>query len=238
MSPDCQGREGRKDLVLIVEDDRALREGLAMNLRMEGFDTLTAADGEEGMRLAFDAKPSLIILDVMLPGWTGLDVLEELRKRGRRVPVLILSARNATSDKVEGLNLGADDYLAKPFDLPELIARVQAMLRRRHSEEGATAALSFGDIRIDRAARSVEARGRKLDLSAREFDVLVLLASSPGQVFTRDSILERVWGWDYEGTARTVDNFVASLRKKLQTGRRATKCIHTVPRVGYRFAVE
>ena len=224
-----------KEVILIIEDDRALREGLAMNLRLEGYEVRTAVDGEEGMRMAFDARADLIVLDIMMPHWTGLDILEEIRKHGEGVPVLILSARNRTSDKVQGLNRGADDYMCKPFDLPELIARIQAMLRRRHSEEQAMPELAFGDVVIDRTARSVQVRGRKIALSAKEFDLLCLLAVSPGRVFSRETILERVWGWDYDGTPRTVDNFVSSLRKKLEVGRRDPTLIRTVPRVGYRF---
>ena len=220
-----------KPMILVVEDDRALREGLAMNLRLEGYEVVTAADGEEGLRQAFDARPDLVILDIMLPAWSGLDILEELRKRGREVPVLILSARNTSPDKVEGLQLGADDYLGKPFDLPELLARVAAMLRRGQQNEARNSPpLTFGEIQIDRAARKVTASGEEVELSAREFDLLCLLAASPGQVFTRDTILEQVWGWDYEGTARTVDNFVARLRKKIDT-----ELIKTVPRVGYKL---
>jgi two-component system, OmpR family, alkaline phosphatase synthesis response regulator PhoP len=226
-----------KRVILVIEDDAALREGLAMNLRLEGYTLLTAVDGEEGMRLAFDARPDLIILDIMMPCWSGLDILEELRRRGRSVPVLILSARNKTRDKVEGLRVGADDYLTKPFDLSELIARVQAMLRRSRTQEQEQPPLTCGELTIDRATRSVLVRGRKARLSAREFDLLCLLASSPGQVFTRETILERVWGWDYEGTARTVDNFVASLRRKIEAGRRGPKYIHTLPRVGYKLEI-
>lgn len=224
-----------KDTILVVEDDRSLRDGLVMNLGLHGYEVLSAPDGETGMQLAFDARPDLIILDIMLPGWTGLDILEELRKRNETVPVLILSARDTTPDKVAGLDLGADDYMTKPFDLPELIARIGVMLRRQHSAEQDRPILSVGDITIDPSARTVEVRGAKKDLSAKEFDILCLLAGSPGQVFTRDTILERVWGWDYEGTARTVDNFVASLRKKLRTGRLARSRIRTVPRVGYKL---
>lgn len=228
------GADGR-DVVLLVEDDQALREGLAMNLRLHGYEVLTAKDGEEGMTLAFDARPSLIVLDIMMPRWTGLDILEELRKRGERVPVLILSARNTMPDKVEGLNLGADDYMTKPFDLPELIARIEVMLRRSRAEQAELPDLLFGDIVIDRHKRDVQVNGRAVELSAREFDLLCLLAASPGRVFTRDDILEQVWGWDYEGTARTVDNFVASLRKKLKAGSRGSAHIQTVPKVGYKF---
>jgi two-component system alkaline phosphatase synthesis response regulator PhoP len=228
-------RSGSKESILIVEDDRSLREGLAMNLRLQGYDVLLAANGDEGMRAAFDARPDLIVLDIMMPGWSGLDILEELRKRGQDVPVMMLSARGGTRDKVEGLNLGADDYMSKPFDLPELIARVEVMLRRRRTQEQLQPPLKIGDLEIDRSARIASVKGTYTAMSAKEFDLLCLFAESPGQVFSRDAILERVWGWDYEGTARTVDNFVASLRKKLG-GRRGAGClIQTVPRVGYRF---
>lgn len=221
--------------ILVVEDDRALREGVAMNLRMQGYEVVTAEDGDKGMELAFSCHPDLMVLDIMMPGWSGLDILEELRQRGEDVPVLILSARNKTPDKVAGLKLGADDYLSKPFDLPELMARVEAMLRRRRSEEERQPPLTFGDVTIERAARSVRVGDRAVRLSAREFDLLCLLAASPGQVFTREVILERVWGWEYEGTARTVDNFMANLRKKLGTRHRPCRHIQTVPRVGYKL---
>jgi len=221
--------------ILVVEDDRALRNGLAMNLRLQGYEVTTAADGDAGLRMAFDAGPDLIVLDIMMPGWSGLEILEELRKRGERTPVLVLSARDTTPDIVQGLNLGADDYMTKPFDLPELLARVTAMLRRSRERQRSLPPIQAGALLIDRAARRVTVRGRAVELSAREFDLLDLLASAPGQVFTRETILDRVWGWDYEGTARTVDNFIARLRKKLKAGRRAASCIRTVPRVGYRF---
>lgn len=224
-----------KERILIIEDNKALREGLKLNLKAEDREVLTAADGEEGMKMAFDKRPDLIVLDIILPRQSGLDILEELRRRGERTPVLILSARDRTRDKVEGLDLGADDYLTKPFDLPELIARIEAMLRRQRSEEHDRPTLFFGDIIINQSARSVTVRGREVELSAKEFDFLCLLAESPGKVFTRDTILERIWGWDYEGTARTIDNFVATLRKKIESGRRAPKHIKTVPRVGYKF---
>ncbi len=150
--------------------------------------------------------------------------------------MLILSARRTTRDKVEGLNLGADDYMAKPFDLPELLARVEAMLRRHETDERGRPPLAFGDVRDrPRGRGACRCAASRSSLSAKEFDLLCLLAASPGQVFTRETILERVWGWDYEGTARTVDNFVASLRKKLGRGRRAGRYIRTVPRVGYKL---
>jgi DNA-binding response OmpR family regulator len=231
------GERCRKERILVVEDDRSLREGLAMNLRMQGYDVVAAADGEAGMRLAFDGRPDLIVLDIMMPCWSGLDILEELRKRGQHVPVLILSARRSTPDKVGGLKLGADDYMAKPFDLPELLARVEVLLRRRRTDARQTAELSFGNVAINREARHVTVGGKPVELSAKEFDLLCLFAESPGTVFSRETILEKVWGWDYEGTERTVDNFVAGLRRKLAIGRRAPKYIRTAPKVGYTLEV-
>jgi DNA-binding response OmpR family regulator len=235
MTTAARKNKQEKNVILVIEDDRSLRTGLAMNLRMEGYDVLTAEDGDCGMRMAFDRRPDLIVLDVMIPGISGLDILCELRKRQERVPVLILSARDTTTDKVKGLQQGADDYMTKPFDLPELIARIQVMLRRRHTTRQDRPILQLGNIAIDRTARSVYLHGRPIPLSAREFDLLCLLAESPEQVFTRDAILERVWGWDYEGTTRTVDNFVAGLRRKLNLTRRSKVNISTVPRVGYKL---
>ena len=224
-----------KNTILVIEDDRSIREGLELNLRLHGYSPCVAADGEEGMRMAFDTKPDLIILDIMMPCWTGLDILEELRKRGESVPVLILSARNTTPDKVEGLKMGADDYMTKPFDLPELIARIEVMLRRQQTEKERLPPLTFGNVRIDRAGRTVQVQGKPVQLSAREFDLLCMLAEAPNTVFSRDTILERIWGWDYEGTARTVDNFIANLRKKLQPTPKHPQHIETIPRVGYRL---
>jgi DNA-binding response OmpR family regulator len=237
MNRNASKNKSRKETILVVEDDRALRNGLAINLQLQGYNVMTASDGETGMQLAFDARPQLIVLDIMLPGWNGLEILEELRKRGEKVPVLILSARNTTPDKVAGLTLGADDYMAKPFDLPELIARIEVMLRRQHAADRERPILSVGEIVINRAERTVKVGGKQTALSAKEFDILCLLAGSPGMVFTRDTIMEKVWGWDYEGTARTVDNFVASLRKKLGTDRLVKAQIRTVPRVGYRIEI-
>jgi len=219
------------ETILVVEDDQALRDGLVMNLRLEGYEVLAASDGNEGVRMAFEERPDLIVLDIMMPGLTGLDILEELREQGEQVPILILSARDKTLDKVEGLRLGADDYLSKPFDLPELLARIEVMLRRQREAQASLPDLEFGDVMIHQSTRRVSVGSENVDLSAKEFEILCLLANSPGQVFTRGAILQRVWGWGYEGTERTVDNFVANLRKKLPR----RDLIKTVPREGYRF---
>ena len=228
-------RPGGGETVLVVEDDRSLREGLAMNFRLRGYRVLTAATGDEGLRAAFDGQPDLVVLDLMLPGVDGLEILEELRGREVDVPVLILSARDRLQDKVRGLEIGADDYMTKPFQLPELVARVEALLRRRRSGRRAATALGFGDVRIDPEARRVTVRGAEVPLSAREFDLLALLAGSPGRAFTREAILEKVWGWSFEGTARTVDNFIRSLRQKVEADPAQPRHLVTVRHVGYRL---
>ena len=171
----------------------------------------------------------------MLPGFSGLEILSELREKGRDVPILILSARGTTDNKIEGLDLGADDYLAKPFALSELFARVEALLRRRRAEKRKNAQLVFGDLAIDLTARQVTVRGEDVALSAKEFDLLALLAGSPGKAFRRDDILDRVWGFGFDGTTRTVDNFIVSLRQKIETDPAAPVHIKTVRQVGYKF---
>jgi two-component system alkaline phosphatase synthesis response regulator PhoP len=222
-----------KGHILVVEDDDALREGLRLNLELHDYTVSVAADGDAGMALAFDANPDLIILDLALPGWSGLDILKELRNRGEELSVLILSARTTTDQKVEGLSLGADDYISKPFDLPELLARIEARLRRER--ETHSLLITDGELTIEPATHEVTIAGESIELSAKEFDLLCLLATSPERIFSRDTILEKVWGWDYEGTARTVDNFVANIRKKLGRRTLGKHYIRTVPRVGYRF---
>jgi DNA-binding response OmpR family regulator len=225
----------RDETVLVVEDDRSLREGLATNFQVQGWRVLTAADGDEGMQKAFDCRPDVIVLDIMLPGWSGLDILQELRAKAEDVPVLILSAREKTRDKIQGLDLGADDYVTKPFELPELLARVEALLRRRRMERRGEPSIEFGDVEIDPTGRSVRKRGQEVRLSAREFDLLLLLARSPGRAFTRETILDRVWGWGFDGTARTVDNFIVSLRAKLEDDPASPRLIRTVRQVGYKL---
>jgi two-component system alkaline phosphatase synthesis response regulator PhoP len=227
--------ESGSETVLVVEDDRALRRGLAMNFELRGFRVLTAADGDEGIKLAFDSSPDLIVLDIMLPGFSGLEILSALREKSRDVPILILSARGTTENKIEGLGLGADDYLAKPFALSELFARVEALLRRRRAEKRKNPLRVHGDLIIDLPERRVTLRGKEVELSAKEFDLLALLAGSPGKAFRRDDILERVWGFGFEGTARTVDNFILSLRHKIEADPSSPVFIKTVRQVGYKF---
>jgi two-component system alkaline phosphatase synthesis response regulator PhoP len=226
---------GCSETILVIEDDRSLREGLALNFKLKGYHVLTAVDGEEGMQKAFDIRPDLIVLDIMLPGFSGLEILQELRDKHQDVPVLILSARDTLDNKVEGLGLGADDYLTKPFELEELLARTEAMLRRRRLNQLAEPKITFGAVVIDPAGRRVSVEGGDVDLSAQEFDLLYLLARSPGRAFSRAEILERVWGWGFEGTARTVDNFILILRQKLEADPANPQHIKTVRQVGYRL---
>jgi two-component system alkaline phosphatase synthesis response regulator PhoP len=221
--------------ILVIEDDRALREGLVLNFELHGYQVNAAADGEEGMQKAFDLRPDLIVLDIMLPGWSGLDILAELRDHNENVPVLILSARGTTDNKVEGLNIGADDYLAKPFELSELLARVEAMLRRRSVDRTAEPPLTFGRVVLDRDNRRVTVRGAEVAMSAREFDLLCFLALIPGRPRTREEILNHVWGWDFEGSPRTVDNFIRSLRRKLEPDPSHPRHILTAHGVGYKL---
>jgi DNA-binding response OmpR family regulator len=221
--------------ILVIEDDRALREGLVLNFEIHGYRVDAAADGEEGMQKAFDLRPDLIVLDIMLPGWSGLDILAELRDRNENVPVLILSARGSTDNKVEGLNIGADDYLAKPFELSELLARVEAMLRRRSVDRTTKPPLIFGRVELDRDKRCVTVRGAEVAMSAREFDLLCFLALIPGRPRTREEILNNVWGWDFEGSPRTVDNFIRSLRRKLEPDPSHPRHILTAHGVGYKL---
>jgi DNA-binding response OmpR family regulator len=223
------------ETILIVEDDRSLREGLAMNFQLRGYRVLTAADGDEGMRAVFDERPDLIILDIMLPGPSGLEILSELRARDERVPVLILSARDTTDNKIEGLETGADDYVSKPFELPELLARAEVMLRRQRALVQDQPRLVIGDIKIDQTTRQVTRAGEPVVLSAKEFDLLRLLARAPGMPFTRESILDQVWGWDFSGTTRTVNNFILSLRQKLEADPANPRHILTVRQVGYKL---
>jgi DNA-binding response OmpR family regulator len=227
--------KGRQYTILVIEDDRALRDGLVLNFELQGYQVAAAADGEDGMRKAFDLRPDLIVLDIMLPGWSGLDILAELRGRQQDVPVLILSARGTTDNKVEGLSTGADDYLAKPFELPELLARVKAMLRRRRADQPSQPILTFGLVTIDQDNRRVTVEGEEAALSAKEFDLLSFLALVPGRPRTREEILNTVWGWDFDGSPRTVDNFILALRQKLEADPKHPRHILTAHGVGYKL---
>jgi DNA-binding response OmpR family regulator len=224
--------------ILIIEDDPSILRGLQLNLGMEGYVVRSATDGETGLLLAQSEKPDLVLVDVMLPRLGGLDVVREIRAKDPDLPVLILSAKGHETDKVAGLQLGADDYLVKPFGLKELLARIDALLRRRRArgETGPSRALKkAGDLELDLEARRARAAGKELDLTSREFDLLAYFVAHPGRVFSREQLLEAVWGSRYFGTARTVDNFVARLRAHVGDDVEHPRHFETVRGVGYRF---
>jgi DNA-binding response OmpR family regulator len=229
--------------VLVVEDEPTLLETLEYNLTRQGYEVYTAADGLTALETARRERPDAIVLDIMLPGLDGLEVCRILR-REMSVPILMLTARADEVDKVVGLEVGADDYLTKPFSMRELLARVKALLRRVRlireevsAENGpvSTERLTFRDLTIDLTRREVLHQGKPLSLKPKEYELLVFLARNRGMVLSRDLILERVWGWDYVGGSRTVDVHVRWLREKIEPDPARPTCIVTVRGVGYRF---
>jgi DNA-binding response OmpR family regulator len=222
-----------KPRVLVVEDDLSILTGVSMNLRFEGYEVLQAQDGARGLEMAVTDAPDLIVLDVMMPKLNGYEVLKELRSRGVRTPVLVLSAKGMERDKVLGLDLGADDYVVKPFGVAELMARVKAVLRRRWGDDGQL--VRFGEVAVNLAGRTVTRADRPVDLTAQEFKLLAHLVSNPGRTFSREELLSGAWGIDYEGTPRTVDTFVRQLRQKLEPDPEEPRYILTARGLGYRF---
>ena len=225
--------------VLIVEDDRAVARGLHYGLQAEGFEVFWAEDGAQALELASSSGPHIILLDIRLPGMSGLDVCRELRNRGMRQPVLMLTARDDELDKVLGLEMGADDYIVKPYSLREVIARVRAQLRRAYGELAQAAAqrINFGPVEIDLESLTVRCHGRPVDLTPTEFRLLRFLASNPGRPFTRASLIETVWGYDSDiGSDRTVDVHMRHLREKLEDDAAAPRWLVTVRGIGYKFA--
>ena len=220
-------------LVLVVEDERSLAETISYSLEQEGLRTTFAHDGERGIELFRSRSPALVLLDLMLPKLSGLDVCRMIRAEST-VPIVILTAKDSEADKVAGLELGADDYVTKPFELPELVARVKAVLRR--SSAGTTdGMISVDGLEIDPGAFRVRRRGEDVALTATEFRLLLELARRPKQVFTRELLLELVWNYDYLGDSRLVDVAVQRLRAKIEDDPKQPKLIHTVRGVGYRF---
>jgi DNA-binding response OmpR family regulator len=224
-----------KKHILIVEDDESITLGLEMNLQAEGYQVSIAVDGEEGLTIAQREDVDLVILDVMLPKMNGFEVVRSLRGRGNTVPVVMLSARGAEMDKVMGLELGAEDYITKPFGLAELLARVKAVLRRDGIARQVEQVVRAGDLEINSATRLVKRDGAPVDLTATEFDVLWCLVEATNRVLSREEILTRVWGPGHHGTLRTIDNFLLQLRTKLEADPTDPKHLLTVRGVGYRF---
>jgi two-component system alkaline phosphatase synthesis response regulator PhoP len=228
--------------ILIIEDEQELCMTLGDRLRSEGYAVDFAMDGESGMRKATQLPFDLIILDIMLPFRSGLDLCTDIRRAGQLTPILLLTARSQTVDKVVGLKLGADDYVTKPFDTSELMARVEALLRRslvksHTAHAGAPDVHEFGSIILDTRRTKVTNNGEPVVLTAREFHLLRYFAEHPGIVLSRDELLEQVWGHKTGTFTRTVDMHVASLRQKLELSPKSPEMIITVPGVGYRFQV-
>ncbi|OGO35599.1 MAG: DNA-binding response regulator [Chloroflexi bacterium RBG_16_57_8] len=227
------------DKILIVEDDRTLLSVLEYNLTKEGYSVVTASDGADGLEVARRENPDFIILDIMLPKMSGYEVCRILRKE-MSAPILMLSARGEETDKVVGLDLGADDYMTKPFSMRELLARVRAGLRRggtHETEEAHVNLLKGGDIEVDLGRHVATVRGSPLTLTPKEFDLLAFLLKNKGLVFSRDQLLEKIWGYDYAGDTRTVDVHVRWLREKIEAEPARPGLLVTVRGVGYRLEV-
>ncbi|MCL4257886.1 MAG: response regulator transcription factor [Anaerolineales bacterium] len=226
--------------VLVVEDDAAIREALTYNLGREGYEVEAVGDGAAAVAAVRKAEPSLVVLDLMLPELDGFDVTRALRKESK-VPILMLTARDDEIDRVLGLELGADDYLTKPFSMRELLARVKAMLRRvqmEHSDAQGPAAsqlLTSGNLTIDETRHEVTLDGAVLDLKPKEYELLLFLLQNRGRAYTREQLLEKVWGWEFAGGSRTVDVHVRWLRSRIEADAETPQRIITVRGVGYRF---
>jgi DNA-binding response OmpR family regulator len=221
--------------VLVIEDDPAILRGLADNLRFESYDVLTATDGDEGLRMIRTASPDLVVLDLMLPKMSGYEVCRKARAEGHALPIVMLTARGEEADRIVGLDIGADDYVTKPFSIRELLARIRALLRRAQPAATAPDTLRFDDVVVDFKRYEATRGGRPLEMTRKEFGVLRMLASRAGEVVTRDELLTGVWGYEALPTTRTVDNHVASLRAKLERTPSAPERLHTVHGVGYKW---
>ena len=217
--------------ILVVDDERAVRDSLRRALELEGYQIELAGDGREALyRLDSEVQPDAVILDVLMPGLDGLEVCRRLRATGNSVPVLMLTARDAVENRVEGLDAGADDYVTKPFALEELLARVRALIRR--TADGADEKLRFADLELDPGTREVRRGGDPIELTRTEFSLLELFMRNPRQVLTRSIIFERVWGYDFGFASNSLDVYIGYLRRKTEVGGR-TRLIHTVRGVGY-----
>jgi DNA-binding response OmpR family regulator len=218
------------DRILLVEDDPKLAELIAEELTLEGYQVTVAHNGLEGLKIARDIQPDLLILDWMLPGISGLDLCLRLRSTEVQIPIIMLTAKDEIPDRVAGLNAGADDYVTKPFSIEELLARVKARLRRTHPED--PDAFKFEDLILNRLTREVSRHEKLIELTAKEFDLLEYLLRHPRQVITRDQILEKVWGYDFMGESNIIEVYIRALRLKLEVNN-PKRLLHTVRGVGY-----
>jgi DNA-binding response OmpR family regulator len=221
--------------ILIIEDEPDLLRGLALNLKAQGYNVLTAARGDAGVEQALRERPELILLDIMLPGMNGLDVCRELRRKGFDAPIIMLTAKAEEMDRVVGLEIGADDYVTKPFGLRELLARIRVRLRRHAPAAEGGAKLRFGSVEVHFEKHEAWREGKRIDLTAKEFEVLRLLARHRGEIVTRDRLLEEVWGYESYPTTRTVDNHILRLRQKLEEDPSDPRYILSIYGEGYKF---
>ena len=241
-------KEKSQKTVLVVDDEKPIVDILVYNLKKEGYNTLEANDGEEAVRLVIEKKPDLVLLDIMLPKMDGLTVCKKIR-HNYNIPIIMLSAKDEEIDRILGLELGADDYITKPFSVRELIARVKANLRKSDNEYNKVVEeaidngrvpneIKVGDLYLDLDKFEVKVRGQVIDLTLREFEVLKYLAQQPGQVVTRETLLEKVWGYEYYGDIRTVDVTVRRIREKIELDTSSPKILITKRSVGYYIAAE
>jgi DNA-binding response OmpR family regulator len=223
--------------ILVIEDDPSIQLGLKDNLEYESYSVLTANDAESGHRMIREHQPDLIILDVMLPGMNGFELCRRLRNEGVGMPILMLTARSDEIDRVMGLDLGADDYVTKPFSVMEVMARVRALLRRSQTKPALPEEVSFGDVDVSFTKYEATRAGESVNLARKEFGVLQVLAARPGEVVTRDELLDEVWGEDEYPGSRTVDNHIAMLRSKLEDNPRDPRHLLTMHGVGYKLVL-
>jgi two-component system OmpR family response regulator len=228
---DGMGTSDGDTRILVVDDEANITELLGLALRYEGFQIETAADGRGAMAAATDFRPHLIVLDIMLPDFDGFEVARRLSAQGQRIPILFLTAKDTTEDKVRGLTLGGDDYVTKPFSIEELVARVRAILRRAGADGGGSSRLTFADLELDEDTHEVWRAGTPIELTATEFKLLRYLLLNPRRVLTKDQILDHVWQYDFGGNANVVETYVSYLRRKLDP--LGAPLIHTVRGVGY-----
>jgi len=221
--------------ILVIEDDLKILRGLEMNLTFEGHTVLSAADGREGLKKALEEQADLLLLDLMLPGLSGYDICRKVKERRPELPIVMLTAKGQEIDKVAGLDLGADDYVTKPFGVSELMARIRALLRRCEAKEKGVTQYAFGNVTLDFKKYEAGVGGKPVELSAREFDLLRYLIEHAGEAVHRSDLLDKVWGYDVTPTTRTVDSFILDLRKKLEADPSHPEHILSVRGVGYKF---
>ena len=223
--------------ILVVDDEEHIAELISYNLTSNGYKVITANNGNDAVKLAVEEKPNLILLDLMIPGKDGYDVCKEVRSNNeiRNTPIIMLTAKSEELDKILGLELGADDYITKPFSVRELLARVKAVLRRFSISEPESNILIFGNLTADFDKREILVNDKKLDLTLKEFELLEILIRNKGKILTRDTLLDKIWGYEYIGETRTVDVHIRYLRKKIELDDKNPKLIETIRGVGYRF---